>query len=293
MTRFLGIIPPMATPFGENEDVDEAALRKDINYLIQSEIHGIAVCGSTGEGHTLTIEETRRICQIAIEEANGQVPIIAGIIQDSTRQVSAYAKAIKDTGIAALQVTPVHYLFAPDEAGMYQYYSDLASEVGLPIIIYNVVPWNYLSPKQLAKLITEIELVVGVKQSSGDMHALADLLELVGDKGSVLAAVDDLLYPCFQLGAHGSIAAILTVVPKLSVRLWNAVKKGDQAEALEMHKRLLKVWRAVEGKNMPARIKYALELQGRPAGKARRPVNSLSLQAKEEIKKALQEAGVI
>lgn len=293
MKRFTGIIPPIATPFDENEDLDEAALRKEINYLIQTGIDGITVCGSTGEGNTLSIEETRRICEVALEEINGRLPLIAGIIQDSTRQVIAYADAIKDTGVAALQITPVHYLFSPDEEEMYQYYQDIASEVGLPIIIYNVVPWCYLTPKQLAKVINEIELVVGVKQSSGDMHALADLIGLVGDKGSILSAVDDLLYPSFLLGADGSVAAILTVVPALSVRLWNAVKRGDHSEALELHKKMLKVWRSVEGKNMPVRIKYALELQGRLAGRSRRPFQTLNAESKEAIKTALRQSEVI
>ena len=116
MAKIRGIVPPMVTPFTEDQQVDESALELDVNYLIETaEVHGLAVCGSTGEGHTLTTDETKQISAVAVNAADGRVPVITGIITDSTQSAIERGKALADLGVAALQVTPVHYLFRPDD----------------------------------------------------------------------------------------------------------------------------------------------------------------------------------
>src|SRR6185436_20420550 len=221
--RISGIVPPMTTPFRSDDTIDEGALGAEARYLIETaRVHGLAVAGSTGEGHALTTEEVRRITAVVAEEAKGRVPVIAGVITDSTASAVERGLAVKDLGVAALQVTPVHYLFRPDDDAMVRHFDTLASRTGMPIIIYNVVPWTYLSPQLLARIIRAVPGVIGVKQSAGDMKLLADLLLLVGDDARIMTAVDALLYPSFTLGAHGAIAAILTAVPGLCVQLWDA-----------------------------------------------------------------------
>ena len=121
-------------------------------------------------------------------------------------------------------------------------------------------------------MLREIEGVIGVKQSAGDMKLLADLLLLAGDDGAILSAVDSLLYPSFCLGAHGAIAAILSAAPERCVALWDAVVAGNHERALGLHRQLLPLWNALEGDNLPANVKTALALQGRPAGQPRRPM---------------------
>ncbi len=141
----------------------------------------------------------------------------------------------------------------------------------MPIIIYNVVPWTYLSPQLLARIIKSVPGVIGVKQSAGDMKLLADLLLLVGDDARIMTAVDALLYPSFILGAHGAIAAILTAVPGLCVQLWDAVQAGDHKQALALHGKLLPIWNAIFHDNLPANVKHCQALMGRPAGVPRAP----------------------
>ena len=160
-------------------------------------------------------------------------------------------------------------------------------------IIYNVVPWSYLSPPLLARIIDEVDGVIGVKQSAGDMKLLADLLLLVGDRGVILSAVDALLYPSFTLGAHGAIAAILTAAPTLCVAMWNAVKSGDHATALDLHRKLLPVWNAIHADNLPANVKCAMEMQGRRAGRPRAPISRSSAEQAARIREALSDAVVI
>jgi len=174
--------------------------------------------------------------------------------------------------VAALQVTPVHYLFRPSDEMMVRHFAAIAQASRAAVMIYNVVPWAYCSPALLARIMTEVDGVIGVKQSAGDLKLLADLLLLLNGRGLVMSAVDALLYPSFVLGAHGAIAAILTAAPKLCVQLWDAVQRGDHATSLDLHRRLLRLWNALAGDNLPANVKYAMELQGRPGGFPRAPM---------------------
>lgn len=286
--RIMGIVPPMTTPFDEGGNIDEKAFCADVDYLLEAGVHGLAVGGSTGEGHTLSLAELLQLNKKAVAQVSGKIPIIAGIISDSTREVIERGKALADLGVAALQITPVHYLFTPDEQAMYDYYAQISYDVRLPIIIYNVIPWSYCSPKLLVRMMREIEHVVGVKQSGGDMHALAELLMLLDRGGMVMAAVDDLLYPCFALGAHGSIAAILTAVPKACVGLWNAVQDGDYDEALRLHQQLFALWLTLSAENLPARVKTAMHIQGRASGLPRSPMPVPTESEAAEIRSALE-----
>jgi 4-hydroxy-tetrahydrodipicolinate synthase len=288
----------MTTPFRTDGTIDEDALRAETRYMADvAKVHGLAVCGSTGEGHTLTTEETRRISEIAVKEAKGRIPIITGIITDSTGSAIERGKAVKDLGVAALQVTPPHYLFRPDDDAMLKHFEALAKGTGVPIMIYNVVPWTYLSPQLLTRIITNVEGVIGVKQSAGDMKLLADLIIMLGNRGRIMSAVDALMYPSFVLGAHGAIAAILTAVPTLLVQLWDAVHAGDHKKALGLHEKLLTLWNAMGAgdnvSNLPANTKTCQELLGRRAGFPRAPMQVSSPAQKAEIRKALEAAGLL
>lgn len=292
--RIAGIVPPMVTPFRTDSTIDEEALRAETQYLIETaKVHGLAVCGSTGEGHTLSTAETRQITAVVTEEAAGRVPVITGIIANSTAAVIERGRSVRDLGVAALQVTPVHYLFRPDDDAMVRHFAESAEATELPLMIYNVVPWTYLSPQLLTRIIDEVDGVIGVKQSAGDLKLLADLLTMVGDRARILTAVDALLYPSFVLGAVGSIAAILTAAPTLCVELWNAVEAGDHAKGRELHEKLLPIWNAIFADNLPANTRYCMNLQGRNGGVPRPPMPPTSEQQKVPIREALAAAGLV
>jgi 4-hydroxy-tetrahydrodipicolinate synthase len=294
MKKIYGIAPPMTTPFTEADEVDLEALKADVDYLISdAKVHGLAVGGSTGEGHTLNTEELRTSVGAAVDAARGRVPVIAGIIVDSTRQAIERAEAVADLGVDALQVTPVHYLFRPSDEALYKHFKTIGESVGIPVLIYNVIPWCYLSPSLLTKIVTEVDGVMGVKQSAGDMKLLADLITMLDDRGVIMTAVDALLYPSFSLGAHGAIAAILQAIPALCVELWDAVNGGDHTRARELHETMLPIWNAISADNLPANTKYAMELQGRPAGLPRPPMPESSSEQRKAIKEALKGAGLI
>src|ERR1700751_6160679 len=229
-TRPLGVIPPMTTPFSRDGEIDFKLIAPQVDWLISAGSHGMAAGGSTGEGHTLDHEEYRDLMAATVEAASGRAPVIAGIIVDSTRDAIRRGKLVRDMNVAALQVTPVHYLFKPDDEAMVSHFRRMADETGMPIIIYNVVPWSYLSPSLLTRIMSEVPLVIGVKQSAGDLKLFADLMMMAPDR-LIFTAVDALMYPSYTLGAHGSIAAILTAAPHASVALWDEVKANYHASA--------------------------------------------------------------
>jgi 4-hydroxy-tetrahydrodipicolinate synthase len=160
-------------------------------------------------------------------------------------------------------------------------------------MIYNVVPWTYLSPQLLTRIIDNVEGVIGVKQSAGDMKLLADLIILLGNRGRIMSAVDALMYPSFSLGAHGGIAAILTAVPGLYVQLWDAVQSGDHKHARTLHEKLLPLWNALLGDNLPANVKCAQTLLGRTAGLPRAPMPASTPAQAAAIRAALQGTGLL
>jgi len=145
---------------------EEAAYRKVIRFNLDKKVHGVCPGGSTGEGHTFTVDEFKRVMEITAAEVAGQVPIVAGIISNSTRDAINRAKAIAHLPVAALQVTPVHYLFKPDEQATHNHFKALTEAVDTPVVIYNVVPWNYLNPAQMIRLMKELPGVQGINRAT-------------------------------------------------------------------------------------------------------------------------------
>jgi 4-hydroxy-tetrahydrodipicolinate synthase len=282
-----GIIPPIVTPFTADGEIDEAAFRGVIRFMIAKKVHGVCVGGSTGEGHTLTAAEFKRLMEVCVDEVAGRVPVMAGMIVNSTREAIARARSVEHLDIAALQVTPVHYLFKPDDEATLAHFRALTEATKIPVVIYNVVPWNYLSPALLVRIMNELPGVAGVKQSAGDLKLTADLmLDLPAGK-KVYTAVDALLYLGFILGAHGTIAANPAALPGPCVSLWNAVQAGDHAKAHEIHRALLRFWNVIVGDNLPANVKTALALQGVATGSPRAPMPASSPAQQAAIRREL------
>lgn len=288
-----GVVAPFTTPFRTDDTVDLTAIRAQVDWLVANGVHGLAAGGSTGEGHVLNREEHRDILAETVRAAAGRVPVVAGIISNSTAETAARGRQVSDLGVVALQVTPPHYLFRPDDDALVEHFRAIHGECGLPILIYNVVPWCYLSPDLLLRIMDEVPGVAGVKQSAGDMKLFADLQRRAPADRLIFSAVDALLWLSYQLGARGSIAAILTAAPGPSVKLWEAAQAGDHATGLALHEKLMPVWDAIGQDNMPSLCKYAQALQGVPAGVSRRPTSPATDAQKQAVKKALADLDLI
>lgn len=284
-----GILPPLLTPFDDKEDVVESVLRQEVRYMLSKGVHGLVPGGSAGEGNTLSTDELRQIVGVTCDEAAGRVPVVAGIIVNSTRQAIERARAVADLGVSALQITPVHYIYKNDDDAMIRHFRTIHDAVGIPIIIYNVIPWNYLSVDLMLRLMREVPGVFGVKQSASDLKAMADLIDRCEPHQRIYAAIDALLYPTFSLAAHGAISQILSAVPGPCVELWNLVQRGDHVAALALHKKLLKMWNAISGDNRLAVTKYTMSLQGVPVGNPRAPLTPASAAQRQAAINAFSE----
>ena len=293
LDRLSGVVAPFTTPFKDDDSIDYPAIAAQVDWLIDRGVHGLAAGGSTGEGHVLDRTEHRDLLAATVEAAAGRVPVVAGIISNSTAETAYRGRQVVDLGVVALQVTPPHYLFRPDDDAMVAHFRAIHDDCGLPILIYNVVPWCYLSPDLLLRIMAEVPGVAGVKESAGDMKLFADLIRRADPRSLIFSAVDALLYPCYMLGARGAIAAILSAAPGPSVKLWEATQAGDHATARDLHERLMPVWDAVGLDNMPSLVKHAQSLQGVPAGFARRPTAPASDAQKEAVRAALEGLGLV
>jgi 4-hydroxy-tetrahydrodipicolinate synthase len=286
LNKLFGIIPPIITPFDQDENMDEATLRREVRLLFDAGVHGISFGGSTGEGALLSNDELSRGIRI-IQEENGQgLPVLCGVIRNSTRDAISAGLCAKAAGADVLMVTPTYYHGTSDQ-GNYRFFTDLSEQVGLPIVIYNVIKTNPILPEQM-ELISQIEHVVGIKQSVGGIHSLTDMIGVCGDKTLVFGAQDDLMYISYVLGAAGAISAILTLFPELCVKQWQAVQAKDYATAMDIHYRMLPVWRKIEGGAFPGKIKAALKLIGRDVGTARQPIQPPTDEEWNELREALE-----
>ncbi|HZO98865.1 MAG TPA: dihydrodipicolinate synthase family protein [Terriglobia bacterium] len=287
-----GVIPAVITPFDGQGRIDQAALREEIDYHLSCGVTALCAGGSTGEGAGLRRDEVKELNSIFVEHVKGRVPVIAGVIPDTTDEAVELGLAAKEAGVAALQVTPPHYLFQPGIPELVSYYSEIHTKTQLGVILYNVLPWGQVTPDGVAKLL-EAEAIIAVKQSGSNMHQLADMVYRFGKQVPVLSAVDDLLYPSFVIGAHGTLSAIASILPRQCVELYEAVQSGDHTKARALHNQLLVIWRAVNDPNcFYGLIKGAIELQGRRAGLPRRPHRAANAEERARLGRAFEEAGI-
>ena len=289
-----GIMPPLVTPFDADDAVDEEAYRREVNFMVGLGVDGLVCGGSTGEGAALTLEEARRLYAATVEEVRGRVPVIGGVITNTTVDAVARAKAARDAGMDAVMVTPVSYPASrPDDNGIVEFFRDIWEQVGLPIIVYNVLEHAPVRLHLWPRLV-EIPGMVGVKESAGgNLETLTEIIDLVGDRVAVTFASDPILLPGYAIGAVGTISGINSVLPEMCLEQWRAMERGDILKARELHFRLHKVNRHIHRPNWNSRIKAAINLQDRKAGKARAPQQPLSDAERSDLAKGLSEAGVM
>ncbi len=271
-----GILPPLAMPFDARGDIVYSALKEQIDHAVEKGVSGIVVGGSTGEGHTLDRDEFVRMVHESHAAMAGRRAFLVGLIVNSTREAIERVKQLKGLEIAALQITPVHYLFKPDAEHTIAHFREIYDATGIPILIYNVIPWNYLSADMMLRIMREVPGVVGMKQSSGDLKSVSDLVAGAQEHNVVLSGIDALLYPSFALGAHGAITALTAAVPGVCVQLFEAVKQGDHVTALDLHKRLNTLWNSMTHDNLPACVKYVQHRQGLGFHPPRAPMHPVS-----------------
>jgi 4-hydroxy-tetrahydrodipicolinate synthase len=288
-----GVIPPMITPFADDDSIDREKLKAETEYLLQAGAAGLVVGGSTGEGAGMSEQELYAAVATVMETVDGRVPVLGGVIADTSEEAVRLGLAAKRAGAAALQVPPPHFHFVVTPEVLASYYRAITDATGLPLIIYNVIPWAQVAIQSMDRLLTGNPAIMGVKQSGGNMHALADLLAYLRGRLRIYSAIDDLVYPSLALGADGTISGTSSVFPYETVEMYRAVRAGEFARALELHNRLVPVWRSLDGPHFPSRVKYAMALMGRPTGRPRSPFTWPSGDDARRIEEALAHGGFL
>ncbi len=285
-----GMIAPMVVPFDAQGELDEAAFRKEARYLLDHGVDGISSGGSTGEGALLSDSELRRCLELIKAENTRKIPVYAGIIRNSTREVIRAGLDAKACGADALLVTPVFYHGATEE-GNFGFYRDIGEAVQLPLIIYNVVASNLITPAQVMR-ITELEWVIGVKQV--DPVRLAEIAALSRGGTNIYAACDQMLYGTYTAGACGAFSAMVTIAPELCQRQWQAFRRGDQQTAMAIQQQMVPIVMTYLQAPYPGKVKALVNLQGRTGGLPRRPILPVTEpELLERMRAALNGAGLI
>lgn len=282
-----GVIVPLTTPFAVDESIDYAAFSQQIEWMLAEGVDGVVVGGSTGEGFALDEEEVFALSRRALDVVAGRVPVMTSIMADSSRAAMRRARQLSELPLTGLQVAPPHYIFAPDDDGLVEFYRRVAGAANFPIVIYNVISWANVRPELAARIMDGVPQVRAVKQSDKDLGAFADLILAVGGE-RVFGAIDGSLMSCYDLGAAGSIAAIASAAPGANVSLWTALRGQRRDQAKELNRELCNLWRSLAASNLPARVKVAQTLQGVSAGLPRSPMSAAPADSEAGIGEALR-----
>ena len=288
-----GIIPAMVTPLNRDETVDEDGIREIVNFLIDSGVHGVFVCGSQGESYALTKDEKRRVIEIAVDEVNGRVPVYAGTGAVTTEMSIELSRYAVDVGADAVTiVTP--YFIKPSQDELYMHYRRIAESVDIPVLIYNNPGrTNVNLEAETVKKLAEIDNIVGIKDSSGDLTLTAQYIMECPDDFAVLAGRDSLILATLLYGGKGAVAATANVAPKILVGIYESFIEGDLEKARELQFKILPLRLAFNLGTFPVVVKEAMMLMKKPSGPAKSPVSLLPEDRRVKLKSILEEIGLI
>ncbi len=289
---FKGSIVAIVTPF-KNGELDEEAYRELIEFQIENGTSAIVPTGTTGESATLSMEEHARVLNIAVKAVNKRVPVIAGTGGNNTNEAIELTAHAKNVGAdATLQVTP--YYNKPTQEGLYQHFKAVAKAAPLPQVLYNVPGRTSVNllPETVARL-AGLPEVVAIKEASGNLAQMAEIVNLVGNQIALLSGDDNLTLPVLAIGGVGVISVVANIVPRDTADMVSAWERGDYARSKELFYRLLPLCQAMFYETNPIPVKTALALMGKIKGELRLPLVPISPANEERLRKALTDYGLL
>jgi len=290
---FTGCGTALVTPFRQDESLDEATLRKLVRRQIEAGVNFLVPCGTTGESPTLDHAEHLRVIEIAVEEANGRVPVLAGAGGYNTKKVISLIhdlEKLKVSGI--LSVTP--YYNKPTQEGLYQHYKAIAESTPLPIVVYSVQSRTGVNvePATLVRL-AELKNIVGVKEASGNIGQMAKILSSVPDSFTVLSGDDAVTLPLMSLGGRGIVSVASNQIPAEMSRLAAAVLAGDFETARRFQRKYQDLMDVNFIESNPQPVKYAMSLMGLLEPVWRLPMVAPQPASQQKIEAVLRKTGLL
>jgi 4-hydroxy-tetrahydrodipicolinate synthase len=288
-----GVFTALVTPFTQEGKIDEQALRRLIDFQIEEGIDGLVPVGTTGETPTLDGEETEAVIRITVEQARGRVPVIAGAGSNNTDKAIHLAAAAKKLGAdATLQVTP--YYNKPTAEGLLRHFTAVADAVDLPMVIYNIAGRtgkNIENPIMLK--LAGHPRIVAVKEASGDINQMMNLIAQKPASFAVLSGDDNLAFPLIALGGRGLISVASNLVPGRMKEMVSAALKGRWDQARELHYRLLPLFKAIFLETNPIPIKAALAMKGMMQEVYRLPMCPMGAENRKALAGVLRELKIL
>jgi len=283
----------LVTPFNRDGSVDEAAVRALVDWQIEEGIHFLVPCGSTGEAATMSTEEHRRVVEIVVEQTAGRVPVVAGAGSNDTRRAIALSLEMRSVGATHLLHTSPMYN-KPPQRGIVAHYRAIAEAVDLPIVVYNVPgrTGSNIEAKTTLEM-AAIPGIVAIKEASGQLAQVADIIRDRPPGFSVLSGDDEITVPIMALGGDGIVSVISNATPRLMAKLCDAMRAGDIAGAREIHFKLLPWMRAAFIESNPIPAKAALAMMGRAQNVVRLPLVPLDESKSAPVRAALEVAGAL
>lgn len=294
MKKISGAITAIATPFKKEGEIDVSALQNFIKFQLKEGIDGIVPCGSTGEAATLTPEDYQLVVKTVVNEVKGKVPVIAGAGSNDTAKAVNFSKLAKEAGVdALLHVTPFYN--KPTLNGLIAHYKEIARETDMPIILYNVPGRTGLNStaSMTLEVARKVPQVIGVKEASGDLNQMMDIIRGSSDSFNVLSGDDSNALPLLSVGGNGCISVVANEVPKKFSQLIRFGLEGNINQAKKLHYDLLDLMNINFIETNPLPVKTALNMMGLFEEVFRLPLVPMKKENKVVLKKVLKETNLI
>jgi 4-hydroxy-tetrahydrodipicolinate synthase len=289
---FSGAFTAIVTPFKDGL-VDDASFRKLIRFNIDGGVDGLVPCGTTGESPTLSHEEHNRVVEVAVKEAAGQVKVIAGTGSNSTDEAIALTSHAKKVGAdGALLVSP--YYNKPTQEGLYRHFKAVAEAVDIPIVVYNIQGRTAVNiANETMQRLSQIPNIVGVKEASGSILQMSEVIGLCGPDFDVLSGDDQMTFPLMALGGKGVISVVTNIAPARMSEMVRHMLAGRLEQARAVHFDVYELCQTMFIETNPIPVKFALGLMGKIIPEYRLPLCPPSEANGEKIKKVVEEYGLI
>ncbi|MEK7387785.1 MAG: 4-hydroxy-tetrahydrodipicolinate synthase [candidate division NC10 bacterium] len=291
--KFQGSFVAMVTPF-KGGKVDEAKVRELVEFHIAHGTDGLIPCGTTGESPTLSHDEHKRVVEVVIGAARGRIRVVAGTGSNSTAEAIDLTTHAEQAGAAgALVVNP--YYNKPTQEGLYQHFRAVAESVAIPILVYNIQSRTAVNVETatLERLMRDVKNVAGVKEASGSLDQMSQVIAACGPDFSVLSGDDNITLPLLAIGGHGVVSVIANILPRETAEMVHAALDGDWKRARDLHYRLFPLARAAFLETNPIPIKEAMAMAGMIEPEFRLPMCRMSDANRERLRAVLTQYSLV
>jgi len=290
--EFKGTYVAMVTPFTENNEVNEEKLREMVEFQIENGTDGLVPCGTTGESPTLSWEEHKKVVQVVVEAAKGRAQVIAGAGSNNTKEAIEATQFAKSVGADAVLIVNPYYN-KPTQEGLYQHFKAVAEAGQIPVVVYNIKGRTGVNVSTATmERLKAVPSIEAIKEASGDINQVSNVVRLCGDKLDVLSGDDNITLPLMAVGGKGVISVVANIAPKALKEMVALFNQGDMEGALKAHQKLLPLCQAMFLETNPIPVREAMNLLGWKVGAPRLPLTPISEKAKEALVAELKAFGM-